>query len=70
VGFSVGARGLDPRNVEIAIAVSASGAEGGAAAHDPDLAASLARAMGGKVERQTGPGGTLDVFKAGFVRAA
>jgi hypothetical protein len=70
VGFSVGARGLDPRNVEIAIAVSASSDTPQAAASEGGLAAALAHAMGGRIERLASPGGTLDVFKAGFARAA
>jgi hypothetical protein len=34
------------------------------------MTAALAQAMGGRIERLAAPGGTLDVFKAGFARAA
>jgi hypothetical protein len=34
------------------------------------MLAALAQAMGGQVERMASPAGTLDVFKAGFARAA
>lgn len=70
VGFSIGARGLDARNVEIAIAVSATGGEARPAAAGSGMAAALAQTMGGRIERLAAPGGTLDVFKAGFARAA
>lgn len=69
VGFSVGARGLDRRNVEIAIAVTASGEEVSAHGRENGVAAALAQKMGGRIERLSAPGGTLDVFKAGFSRA-
>lgn len=70
VGFSIGARGLDARNVEIAIAVSASNETDRAPAPEAGMAAELAVAMGGRIERMTSPTGTIDVFKAGFARAA
>ncbi|MFM7343966.1 MAG: hypothetical protein ACKO1J_01180 [Tagaea sp.] len=70
VGFSVGARGLDQRNVEIAIAVTASGEDVSASGPENGVVAALAQAMGGKIERLSAPGGTLDVFKAGFARTA
>ncbi|MCZ8124438.1 MAG: cache domain-containing protein [Magnetospirillum sp.] len=70
VGFSVGARGLDARTVEIAIAVSASGEALRPDAQTGGMATALAQALGGRVERLAGPNGTLDVFKAGFARAA
>jgi two-component system, NarL family, sensor histidine kinase BarA len=69
VGFSVGARGLDARNVEIAIAVSASGDPTRAPVPESGMLAALAQTMGGHVERLASPAGTLDVFKAGFARA-
>lgn len=72
VGFSVGVRGLDESRVELAIAVSANGAApaapqshlGGA------VAQGFARSLGGMIEHREAPGGTLDVFRAGFARAA
>lgn len=70
VGLSVGARGLDARNVEIAIAVSASGESNRPPAPESGMVAALAQAMGGRIERLASPGGTLDVFKVGFARAA
>jgi signal transduction histidine kinase len=70
VGFSVGARGLDAHNVEIAIAVSASSDSIRSPAPESGMAAALAQAMGGRLERLASPGGTLDVFKVGLARAA
>jgi signal transduction histidine kinase len=70
VGFSVGARGLDSRNVEIAIAVSASGEANHPPMPESGMVAALAQAMGGRIERLASPGGTLDVFKVGVARAA
>lgn len=72
VGFSVGVRGLDAANVELAIAVSANGAMS-----DPkqsklggEVAQGFARSLGGTIEHREAPGGTLDVFRGGFQRAA
>jgi hypothetical protein len=69
VGFSVGARGLDARNVEIAIAVAASGETGPAQGRGNGVTAAIAKRMGGSIEHLASPDGTLDVFKAGFARA-
>ncbi len=72
VGFSVGVRGLDEAHVELAIAVSANGATPGAKqSHLGDaVAQGFAHSLGGTIEHREAPGGTLDVFRAGFQRAA
>ncbi|MBL8652897.1 MAG: hypothetical protein JNJ97_01775 [Alphaproteobacteria bacterium] len=72
VGFSVGVRGLDAAHVELAIAVSANGTVPGAAQSHlgGEVAQGFARSLGGTIERREAPGGTLDVFRGGFQRAA
>lgn len=72
VGFSVGVRGLDDAHVELAIAVSANGATpSGKQSHLGDaVAKGFAQSLGGTIEHREAPGGTLDVFRAGFQRAA
>ncbi len=72
VGFSVGVRGLDAAHVELAIAVSANGTASGAKqSHLGDaVAQGFAQSLGGTIEHREAPGGTLDVFRAGFARAA
>jgi signal transduction histidine kinase len=72
VGFSVGIRGLDESSVELAIAVSANGPAPGAARSNLGgaVAQGFAHALGGTIEHREAAGGTLDVFRAGFTRAA
>ncbi len=72
VGFSVGVRGLDTANVELAIAISANGMASGAKQSylGDAVAQGFARSLGGTIEHREAPGGTLDVFRAGFQRAA
>lgn len=72
VGFSVGVRGLDEAHVELAIAVSANGAASGTKQSylGDAVAQGFAHSLGGTIEHREAPGGTLDVFRAGFARAA
>ena len=72
VGFSVGVRGLDEAHVELAIAVSANGAASGTTQSylGDAVAQGFAQSLGGTIEHREAPGGTLDVFRAGFARAA
>ena len=72
VGFSVGVRGLDNAHVELAIAVSSNGATLGAQQSHLGgaVAQGFAQSLGGTIEHREAPGGTLDVFRGGFQRAA